>query len=150
MITQISRQSSSFPEPLKTLYSRCESGKRPPTYGDLIEVLENVIVGLQHTYIILDALDECQSAERKRLSALISRITKLGNLHLLVTSRKEQDIEEWLGPIVTRQIDLTDTINTDIEQYIQGTLQNDPKWKYWNDWEGGMIETTLKKGANGM
>ena len=81
---------------------------------------------------------------------LISRITKLGNLHLLVTSRKEQDIEEWLEPMVTRQVDLANTINADIEQYIQGTLQNDPKWKYWNDWEGGKIEMTLMKGANGM
>ncbi len=52
--------------------------------------------------------------------------------------------------MVTRQVDLADTINADIDQYIQDTLQNDPKWKYWNDWEGGKIETTLMKGANGI
>lgn len=52
------------------------------------------------TYIILDALDEC--ADREGLMEVLEKIAgwKLQNLHLLVTSRKERDIERSLDRFV--------------------------------------------------
>jgi hypothetical protein len=73
------------------------------------------------TYIILDALDEY--TDRTELMAILKRITrlKLKGSHLLVTSRKERDIESSLETIMNTQNAIclqSELVNRDIYIYI--------------------------------
>jgi ankyrin repeat domain-containing protein 50 len=108
-------------------------------------------------FIIADALDECSyGAERTQLSTVLKEFSTwaLPNLHILVTSRKEPDIEKALAPLVTSSPVCIQTkqVDADILLYVKSQLENDanlrertriPQLKE-------EIETTLVKGANGM
>ena len=110
-----------------------------------------MLQGFQHSHVILDALDECR--QREDLLLLIEEVMswKLGNLHLLATSRKEEDISDYLDPLVTDQICIQSAlVEADIRVHIQERLQNDRNLKKWPANVKDEIESTLISGANGM
>ena len=151
LITQLSSQSTICPEALKSIYSQNLNGQRQPTTEDLVVGLKHIVGSFQHVYVIIDALDECR--DREQLLPLIEAIIgwKLGNLHMLATSRQERDIEECVGPLASAQINLHSVqVNTDIHTHLRERLQSDPKLKKWPAKIHGQIEAALMDGAHGM
>lgn len=136
---------------LLALYAECRNGGQQPTSEALLRVLKQMLQGFQHSYVILDALDECR--QREDLLLLIEEVMswKLGNLHLLATGRKEEDISDYLDPLVTDQICIQSAlVEADIRIHIQERLQNDRNLKKWPANMKDEIESTLISGANGM
>ncbi|KAH8803296.1 hypothetical protein F5884DRAFT_903864 [Xylogone sp. PMI_703] len=151
LIIQFSSQSMEVSESLSSLFSSCQDGQRQSKTDELLRVLENVLRGHREMFIIIDALDECQ--DRERLLALIETIVdwKIQNLRILVTSRKERDIEEYLEHLATEQIPLQSaTVNNDIRIHISERLKNDPKLNIWPASVQTEIEKTLMGRADGM
>ena len=114
-----------------------------------------IIEALGHVFIVVDALDECpQNGDREQLLAMISDMTSrsLDNLHVLVTSRREPDIEEALLSLLTvpaislqgPQVDL------DIKLHISSQLSADPRLKKWSKETKAKIENALTVKADGM
>jgi hypothetical protein len=144
LITQFSTQCTSCPDALTRLYSQCHDGKQQPAVTALLATLRHIIGGFRHAYIILDALDEC--TEREDLLAMIGEMVdwKLDNLHLLMTSRKERDIEDCLESQVSCQINIQQgVVDADIHIHICERLQNDTKLKKWPMKVQEEIETVL-------
>ena len=85
-----------MPKVLVNLYACCGNGHQEPTLGDLQNTLQTILDGFSSTFIILDALDEC--TEREKLLGWIHTFMlgkdKNVGLHLIVTSRPEQEIED--------------------------------------------------------
>src|SRR5436190_18462386 len=104
LIAQISKQSDDTSKYLEDLYRDCGEGTRSTSTDQLEKTLEKIIIIFQKVYILLDALDEC--SEREQLLELITTMSqwKNGKLSTLMTSRREADIEEVLGPLAKRQI----------------------------------------------
>jgi hypothetical protein len=107
------------------------------------------------TYIVLDALDEC--TDRTELMAILERIAglKLEGSHLLVTSRKERDIESSLETIVDTHNTIclqSELVDRDIRTYVRQRLSNDKSLSKWHKDPSirHEIETALMKGAQGM
>ena len=151
LITQFSAQCPSSPDALTRLYSQYHDGEQQPTGVDLLICLRHIIGCFQHAYIVLDALDECM--EREELLVMIEEMVdwKLDNLHLLVTSRKERDIEDCLESRVSCQINIQQgVVDADIHIHICERLQNDTKLKKWPIKVQEEIEMVLMKGAHGM
>jgi len=151
LITQLSAQSKHTPEPLNTIYSRCQEGQQQPTIADLVLTLRHMLGDFCETFIIVDALDEC--TEREGLLGMLKEIVdwKLEKLHILTTSRREKDIEESLTPLTTGQICIQSAlVNADIQLHIRHRLQNDQKLKRWPLVVQGEIEKSLMDGAHGM
>ncbi|KAH8695894.1 hypothetical protein GQ44DRAFT_598393, partial [Phaeosphaeriaceae sp. PMI808] len=155
LICQLSQLSDNIPASLGDLFSSCESGQRQPSADALQEVLRLVIQELPQVYVILDALDEC--SQRAELMEMLETIVgwNLENLHLLLTSRRERDIESTLEGFVDawHQICLQSAlVNEDIQQYVQQRLSTDKTLYKWgkDDDARQEIEAALKDGAHGM
>ena len=151
LIMQFSTQCTSSSDALTSLYFQCHDGEQQPTATTLLTTLRHIIGGFQHAYIILDALDEC--TERGDLLTIIGEMVdwKLDNLHLLMTSRKERDIEDCLESQVSCQINIQQgVVDADIHIHICERLQNDTKLKKWPMKVQEEIETVLMEGAHGM
>jgi hypothetical protein len=151
LIAQISHQCNGTPGPLETLYLKCREGTQQPRLKSLINVLSVIIDGFHDVYIIFDALDECE--DQDELVSLIEEITdwKLGNLHILVTSRREQYLEECLESKVSCKIDLhSDLVDADIRTYLRESIPTDPKLKKWPPNVQMEIEASLVQNAHGM
>jgi hypothetical protein len=136
---------------LAALYSQNSDGQQQPATEELMSTLRHIIRGFQHVFVIVDALDEC--LDQDQLLRMIQDIMrwKLGPLHLLATSRKEQDIEDCVGPLTSAQINLHSAqVNADIQTHLHDRLRNDPKLKKWPPKVHGQIEAALMEGAHGM
>ena len=155
LITQLSMQSSSTPRSLESLFSSKMNGKQQPVAGELLMTLQQMIQEFDETFIILDALDECK--ERQELLTDIDEIAGWKNekLHMLATSRRENDIEESLEPLVNDQEKIciqSALVNDDIRAYILERLRSDRRLRRWQKKPQVQqeIERTLMDKADGM
>jgi Cdc6-like AAA superfamily ATPase len=155
LISQLSQQCVKIPAPLETLFSACGKGGARPSYEAILRVLKEMILEFPQIYIILDALDECE--DRKELLDTLEYIHSwnIDKLHILVTSRKERDIEKSLESLIdpSKMICLqTEVVDLDIQAYIRQRLSNDKGLEKWrkDDQIREEIEMVLMKGSHGM
>jgi hypothetical protein len=139
------------PKVLVNLYTHCGNGHQEPTLDDLQNTLQRILDGFSSTFIILDALDEC--SEREKLlnwiqTFILEKDINLG-LHLIVTSRPEQEIEDKFKSY--HYLDLVEeSENHDLVAYLDYQLQNDSDLQKWNSDTQEQIKLTLMKQADGM
>lgn len=114
----------------------------------------------KEVWIVLDALDECRTRRGPPTEGLLSWIrdllnSKERNIHLLVTSRLEQDIKSELSKwahdndVVPIQ---GDSVTNDIRAYVHTKVRNSEGLKRWQSRPNVQqdIETKLMEKANGM
>jgi hypothetical protein len=155
LIGQLCSKTDKVPDQLKELYKKCNDGREKPPIQELELLLPIVAKGLNYSYIIVDALDECpKGLERETLLKLIKNIMSLSlsNLHLLVTSRLEPDINDVLSPLLTIPTVSVQgsAVQSDIELYIHEQLTTNSRLSKWANHIKADIEHTLLEGANGM
>jgi hypothetical protein len=157
-IAQLCSQVEKLPQKLKDSYKTY--GHQEASLHHLKEILAQFAVTeeLHDIFIVADALDECPRNREGNLRAeLLELITEINswspsNIHLLITSRPEQDIKEILTSLpTTRMISLHGSqVASDIKLHISSQLSTDPKLRTWPREEKAHIEKVLTMGANGM
>ena len=120
--------------PLDACFETCGQGSRQPTLDEFLATFREMMYKSRETFIVLDALDECN--EQEELLTAIETICgwKMEKLHTLVTSRKERDIEEVLDSLADAEskVDIQSAlVNDDICLYIRNRLQNDRGLASW-------------------
>lgn len=118
--------------------------------------LASMIQGTSPTFIIIDALDECPShgGERAKLLELLQSLaaSQSAKLHILVTSRRESDIEEKLTGSVTMpplSIQGEDT-DIDIRTHVKAQLASNSTMSKWPEPIKLEVEEVLDTKAKGM
>lgn len=159
LVIQLSCKFEDAWKQLDFLYSSCEDGRRQPTRDSLCKMLLNMMEQVKEVWIVLDALDECCTRKGSPTEGLLAWIRDLHrseqrNVHLLVTSRPEQDIQSGLSEfhddnIVPIQGDL---IANDIRAYIHTRVRQDEGLKRWRARPDVQdeIETRLTEKADRM
>ena len=151
IIRQLSSYEKMLPKELDNLYVQCRNGQQQPSLDSLKRILRSLIGRSRHSYIVLDALDEC--IERSEVLDLIKELiqSNLGPLHIYVTGRSEKDIVDRLEELNLTQISLlSESVDTDIQTLLKATLQSDPKPRKWPQDVRDTIEQTLTSESNGM
>ncbi|KAG6912639.1 hypothetical protein DXG01_013184, partial [Tephrocybe rancida] len=139
-----------IPTKLADLYKHCGDHQQP-LVNQLQDVLRNILDGFSHAYLVIDALDEC--ANREETLVWVSRVISdtdraADNLHIMVTSRPERDIEEVLGMFDPGAIDVGNTTaNQDIIKYLEHQMQL--KLKRYNKNMREEIMSSLREHAEG-
>ena len=155
ILAQLLRKCAEIPVAVAALFSSCKSGLQQPPLSACVDVLRRVIIEIPRVFLVLDALDECNS--RKELLEVITSISdwKANNLHVLLTSRKERDIQDTIVQIVNSEnmVHLqSDQVDPDIRAYAVERLSKDKsleKWRKSNEVQEE-IESVLMKKAQGM
>lgn len=119
----------------------------------LLKTLKEMVVEFNETFFILDALDECD--ERSALLENLEEICgwKTANMHILVTSRDEEDIKDSLEPICTARILISATlVKEDIRAYVRERLKTDKGLKRLRNQPKvqEQVENALTDKADGM
>jgi hypothetical protein len=159
LIVQLCGSRPECPQPLLDLGEYRDTNRRPD-----LETLENTlratIADFDNVYLVVDGLDECPvvGRERQKLLECLLRIYRWGeiNLHLFLTSRKENDINDKLCYLLRSEsaveIDLEfykDSINHDIGIFIDESLDNS-KMNKWPEETKELIRSTLITKADAM
>jgi hypothetical protein len=155
LLCQLVQRLVIIPKGVEALFSSCENGRREPPLHALLEVIRQAAREFTQVYLVLDALDEC--TQRSELMDVLEKVAgwQLNNLHLLMTSRKERDIESSLEDYIEEEDTLClqrDIVDKDIQLYVQQRLSRDKSLAKWNKDLAVRqeIEAALMRGARGM
>ncbi|KAF8208245.1 ankyrin repeat-containing domain protein [Mycena galopus ATCC 62051] len=121
IVLQLSAQSPKPYSALDRQYNHSQ-GQSLPTYENLLSILDELLLDFEHTYLILDALDECN--EPGRLVQFISRLedwTK-HTLHFLFTSQPRDIFSSVVFQEASVVVLDPDTTQNDIWRFIDSEL----------------------------
>jgi hypothetical protein len=151
LITQFSTPYGGVPAVLTKLYHSFHNGSAQPSVESLHATLLLILEAFNDVFIVLDALDEC--AERKDLLKWIKEMTswRKGKLHLLATSRPEEDISRHLRLLDPDHVYITqDLITGDVKRYVDHILDGEDAFDRWNNEIKTNIKNKLLDSAGGM
>jgi Cdc6-like AAA superfamily ATPase len=161
LISQLYHKRKETQKILDSLFSSCDNGRRQPTCESLCKVFLQMIKEVKEVYMVLDALDECCTRKGQQSKGLLSWARSLlehkqVNVHLLVTSRPEHDIELVLRNLAQSEEDIvpiqSDLINDDIRSYVRTRIRERDELIRWRSRPDVLdeIEGVLMKKAQGM
>ncbi|KAH7086508.1 ankyrin repeat-containing domain protein [Paraphoma chrysanthemicola] len=159
-VNQLDRMHEKTPEQLASLFSSCEQTGCQPRLESLCQILFQVMDSLEDIYVVIDALDECQTRRGPYSEGLLSWIMKLfgsgsRNVHFLATSRPEHDIETKLNDLTTIENIILihgKFLDNDIHDYVRTRIRVGDGLKRWRRHTAVQeeIESALMQKANGM
>lgn len=155
LIVQLFSNHQSISKPLASLFKSCQEGDKQPQTKDLEEILKALVEFHEKTFIVLDALDECEN--RQELFDFIEKAMKWKSekLNMIMTSRKLKDIEDFFDAELDMGSTLSiqnEKVNVDIRSYVHGKLQSDRRFKRWQRQPKvqGEMENKLMEKSDGM
>lgn len=138
---------------LQSLYDNNHNGL-PPT-KDLVKTFESMVSHFNRVQIVIDGLDEIK--HRKDLDTLLEWIKATadapnGRIRLIVTSRKEEDIDLLLGNMGETVVLSRDVVKGDIKKYVEKRIRESPDLQKWNGSPKALeaIESALVERSDGM
>lgn len=107
LLCQLSQNCVQMPASLDTLFALRDNKQGLPSLQTLLEVLRQMILEFPQVFIPVEALDEY--TQRPELMEVLATVAgwQLQNLHLLMTSRAEQEIKSFWKDYVGQK-DTTD------------------------------------------
>ena len=150
MLKQLTQKSSSVPQSIDHLYKHHQKGRTRPSTNEICQALQSVVRAHSKTFIIVDALDECEAADGA-LQRFISELFDLQaktQANLLVTSRFIPDIERCFeGRSTKLEIRASDE---DLKRYLDGSMLKLPRFVSRSADIQREIKTAIIKAATGM
>ncbi|KIJ06476.1 hypothetical protein PAXINDRAFT_20332 [Paxillus involutus ATCC 200175] len=123
LLDQLCFNQGDIPDAIKRLYGVGRGWHPEPTLEQLKTTLGEVVKGLDKVYILIDALDECDS-RAELLDWMRSLQSSTQGLHLFATSRPERIIEERMSNFSHVRIPLTsELLDNDIRTYVDAHVE---------------------------
>ncbi|KAL6787491.1 hypothetical protein J3E68DRAFT_440486 [Trichoderma sp. SZMC 28012] len=144
-----------IPRAFRSLYDTHFPSKTPPM-EELDSVLIEVIDLSEETFLIIDALDECDSefVRGEAITFLASLLVKVkSKLHILITSRLEGDIETKISQvsIPTSSVALHATdVDRDIRKHLRALMREEDSFKAWSHALKNRVIEHLVENADGV
>ncbi|EPS35493.1 hypothetical protein H072_11050 [Dactylellina haptotyla CBS 200.50] len=145
----LAANSDELAEPAALLYDK-HHGLQDPNVNELFDVFTSIVSNFK-TFIMIDALDECSKQERELFFDAFA--AKLGaKASLLVTSRREPDIEKTIGTTFQHKISIQDAkVDEDVRLHITKAIETDPAFKTWTSAAVKKeVLDAIVKGSRGM
>jgi len=155
LVLQLFLMHGSIPEPLASLFKSCQNGAKPPQTQDLQTLFKALIESSEKTFIVLDALDECEDRE-ELLDFLETALAWASEkLNVLVTSRKLKEFDDFFGDHLQEKNRLSiqnRRVDEDICSYVHGKIHQDRRFRRWQRHPKVQeeIQTRLMERCDGM
>jgi hypothetical protein len=121
---QLSGQLMEFPASLYALYERYRRDGLPATAFELANILQEVCCGFHKCFILIDAIDEFDVQEPKRVVEFIRTLHNLtsANSRLFLTSRSFPELKEFENKAIIVPVSAREA---DIRAYVSRMLEED-------------------------
>ena len=152
LLFQFTLQQQNCLQVLEQIYQKCGNGQQQPAEDVIRSLLKDAVDRTGHNkYIVLDALDEC--TDREELMTFVRELVDLQqeSLRVMITSRREKDIEDQLSPVANYNINIQSAVvDEDIRVYVRDRLATDSKLRKWPGNVQNDIFAVLTEKADGM
>ncbi|KAI0015802.1 hypothetical protein F4780DRAFT_785950 [Xylariomycetidae sp. FL0641] len=96
LLVQYAAQSPVIPSEVNNIRQNCERFGRSPSESELSSALQALLRNIPSSFLVIDALDEC--AGRPKVLKILGKLVEgMPNLHIVIASRPERDIETELA-----------------------------------------------------
>lgn len=121
LVRQLAQGQSLFPEAVKLLHDKHKRSRTVPSKVELLQTLGSVLSLYSSAFIIVDALDECQTKDgcQKRLVLELFKLCNSRAVNLFLTSRISSSIAEMFHNCVQLEIRAT---KEDVLRYLKAQL----------------------------
>lgn len=154
-VRQLLMSFDAIPEPIGSLFKSCQDGAKSPGIHDLEKVFESLVNFHNKTFVVLDALDECDT-QQELLDFLASVIEqKNARLSMIMTSRRLREFDVVLGDILDDRSIMSiqnEYVDNDIRSFVHEKLLHDRRFKRWKAHPKVQeeIESRLMEKSEGM
>ncbi len=105
-----------LPHQLENLYKKLEPMRRRPDFGELVCLMVPLCNERERTFILIDALDECEAIQQRRRFLPLLQSLSRGSCQLFITSRPNN---EDICKIFTSASQITIAApDSDIERFV--------------------------------
>ena len=146
LLQQLLRGLHPLPAQISLLYKKHNKRSRP-SCDEICDVLVAILAKYSKSYIVVDALDECQETCRQGFLRKILDLQSKTKFKLFVTSRLIPDSEETFGKALTLQIHAH---NDDIETYLESRMPELPRYVQRDSVLQKEIKTAIVEATDGM
>jgi hypothetical protein len=133
------------------LYESKNEGAEAPTTEELLSLLLEEVSRTKMTYLIIDALDECSEDERELFFGEFLQKPLVENLAVLLTSRKEPDIERCMKEVDCETLCIQNSlVDADVRTHVTNAIARDSRLQKWKAALRQEILDSIVNGAHGM
>ena len=134
---------------MKSLYDSHKKNRTRPAFNELSSTLQSVAALYSRSFIVVDALDECQTSGgcRTKLLTEIFALQAKSAANIFSTSRFIPEIEVQFKNSMRLEIQAS---NHDVQRYLDGHMSELPTCVLRNSELQGEIKAAIVKAVNGM
>ncbi|KAI0531849.1 hypothetical protein GGR58DRAFT_210281 [Xylaria digitata] len=149
VLKQLTSSRPSLPDSIKNLYDRHKTKRTRLSLDEIVELLQSAAAMYSRVFIIVDALDECQTSDRcwaKFLSELFNLQTRHG-INIFATSRFIPEIIDHFKTGMLLEIRAS---TDDVARYLEYHIQELPSIVQKDRQLQEEITTGISKAVDGM
>ncbi|KAE8142398.1 hypothetical protein BDV38DRAFT_277928 [Aspergillus pseudotamarii] len=122
LLKQLTESCSPLPESVKVLFNHNKAQRTRPPLEDILSALHSIVAKYSRVFIIVDALDECQTSEgcRMKLLSEISGLQAKNGANIFITSRIDDGIGKKFAKAIYLKVYARDD---DIEMYLDERMR---------------------------
>jgi Cdc6-like AAA superfamily ATPase len=122
LLRQLAETRPSLPRPVTELYERYKSKRTRPSIDELSKALQEIGASFARAFILVDALDECQTSNgcRVRLMEEVFGLQARCGVNLFMTSRFIPEITDKFDKSCWLEIRAT---KEDVERYLESHIR---------------------------
>jgi Cdc6-like AAA superfamily ATPase len=149
LLKQLVQEQPSIPERIKSLYEQHKDKQTRPSFDEVSKALHSVVTNYSRTFIIVDALDECEVSDggRRMLLSEIFNIQAKTGASFFATSRFIPEITKEFEASITLEIHASDG---DVRRYLDGKMLRLRPFVSRNLILQGEIKSEIMKAIDGM
>ena len=149
LLKQLCQSKSSLPESVQDLYTRHKIGRTWPSCDEISKTLQLVAKSYTKTFVIVDALDECQASDGCR-QAFLSELFSLQHVcaaNIFATSRFVPEITSKFSTSMCLEIQAR---KEDVQRYLEAHITELPSVVQKNQELREDIVTEISEAVDGM
>jgi hypothetical protein len=149
LLKQLTQGQSSLPDSVECLYDSHKDKGTPPSFGEISRTLQSVAAIYTRTFIIVDALDECQVSDGCRMRFLSEMLDLQSKCQasLFATSRSIPEINEMFKESMQLEIRAR---YQDVQRYLDGNMSQLPGYVRRSSELQEEIKAEIIKAVDGM
>jgi Cdc6-like AAA superfamily ATPase len=149
LLKQLAQGRPHMPDSVKSIRDSHKDKRTRPSFDEISEALQSVVVLYSRIFIIVDALDECQASNgcRTRFLSEIFDLQAKTKANIFATSRFIPEITEKFKGSAILEIRAMDE---DVDRYLDGHISQLPYFVQRNPELQEKIKTEIVKAVDGM
>lgn len=134
-------------KPLVSLHDYHAVRKTRLSLDGITKALQSVLIKYSRVYVVIDALDECDSGDRAELMSRLFQLQSQADFRVMATSRDIPDVVERFKDIPELKVRAE---SADVKQYVAGQIRRLPKCVQRDEELRQRVQNEIVEAADGM